>query len=112
MKIMLKVEKIDESYEFKIGETIIVSILHRPDIRGKFIEWQEKPEAYSGRYLVLEQTYENYVLGLAYLLDTKLIDREEFKSQIEIEEYNKHKNRKLADNSIYRINNKYYHSSV
>jgi hypothetical protein len=106
--VMLKSKKIEGNPQFKKGDLIIVSIINRPDIKGRFIEWKDKPQELSGMYLIIEQTYENFILGLAYLLDRKLISTEEFKVQIEEKEYLKKRIRKISNNQIYRINNKFY----
>lgn len=108
---MIKREKIENTPQLTKGELITVSIINRPDIKGKFIRWKNKPEELSGNYLILEQTYENFILGLAYMLDRKLINTVEFKEQIRMKEYLKKKIRKISNNQIYRINNKYYSSN-
>ena len=95
--------------EFERGELIKLQFASGV-FKGRFIRWINKDDNDQslGKDLLIEISYENYILWLAKRLDAGKISFEQFTSMMSKERYERAKMRSFEDSYIYRINDKMF----
>lgn len=109
-ELAIKTQVLERENEYLIeGSKINVLSSIGNEIKGVFIGWKYKCEENDERFLLIEQTYENYILSLSRLLDSNDLTLEQFKTQISEKVYERNKIRKIDERSIFRLNDTPYY---